>query len=111
MSRKDVVAYRITETVADPIPVSRARVRADKVAKLGYVAVASCRHCRDGLVIVEDGLPWVHQQTRIRSCRHVLARTGPTQPQGAHPLEPHPKTKVLHCPTCTPEAARSLDQV
>lgn len=99
---RELEAWRVTESVACPIPVSIARVAERQRKRLGMFGVAVCRHCRDGLYVVRRGDPWLHKQTGIRSCRFELARTHEfeAEPAGAHRLEPHPVTKQLHCPVC-----------
>jgi hypothetical protein len=47
----------------EPLPVSVAMVAATRARRLGYVRVACCRHCLDGLTRADHfvGTPWIHR--------------------------------------------------
>lgn len=103
MVTRKLVAYTVVDVAADPIPKSRFGVPVEQVTKRGYVAGAVCRHCVDGLMIVQVGSPWVHQPTGIQSCLESRIRTGEAHPTEAHLLERHPQTQAWYCPTCQPQ--------
>lgn len=74
MTDRQLVAYVIADTAADPIPQSIARVVPAAAQRLGYLLVGVCRYCTDAVTVRARGESWVHRGHGTPACLLSLSR-------------------------------------